>query len=349
MFKGFIIAFIGLLGFSATAQLSELKKDFVFVKGSSDTIPVYNPDFFGSEEDTLPEYLVDELKDFYISKTCVSIADYKKYCEYTLKKMPDAPKWGWGDESKPMTNISYKDAEAYAEWIGSEYNVKVRLPHQTEWVFAANGGDFVDPVYFDTVYDDVTTTAVFKDNAGNAPKCVSCGKANSLGLHNMLGNVWEWADGWFYNANDDAPETDEEKHMIVGGSYLSPKEDMFYQKALMIPESTQQKDIGFRLAISKVDYEQAELLEELNAIRVKIWKKDNIVFSLKGIEFLDVDKVFLWNDELSFEQVNSVVVIANTGGSGSLPYSEEFADDVLKMNKYFTTYLINFLDEQKVE
>ncbi|WP_229727038.1 formylglycine-generating enzyme family protein [Sphingomonas alpina] len=118
-----------------------------------------------------------------------------------------------GHEADPVVQIAYDDAVAYARWAGKE------LPTEEQWEYAARGGQSALP---EPVAADGKPTANYYQGVfpqrdlgtdgykGRAP--VGCFPANGYGLHDMIGNVWEWTS----NAAGPAPDM----HVIKGGSYL---------------------------------------------------------------------------------------------------------------------------------
>ena len=100
-------------------------------------------------------------------------------------------------EHHPVVHITYQDAHAYARWMGHE------LPTEAQWEFASRGGlDGKTYAWGDELKPQDTWQAnvwqglfplrntAEDGSAGTAP--VGCYAANGYGLHDMMGNVWEW-------------------------------------------------------------------------------------------------------------------------------------------------------------
>jgi formylglycine-generating enzyme required for sulfatase activity len=69
-----------------------------------------------------------------------------------------------------------------------------RLPTEAEWEYAARAGSQTKFPWGDEIDDDRMWYS------GNSPRQIPpIGKKlpNSWGLHDMMGNVWEWVEDWF--------------------------------------------------------------------------------------------------------------------------------------------------------
>src|SRR5207237_519184 len=74
----------------------------------------------------------------------VTNLEYAQFVKQTGHAPP--PQWGGnrppaGDEPLPVSNVTYDDAVAFAEWRSQRDGVKYRLPTEEEWEFAARNGD----------------------------------------------------------------------------------------------------------------------------------------------------------------------------------------------------------------
>ncbi len=107
----------------------------------------------------------------------------------------------------PVTCVSFDDVLAYIQWLNKETGQEYRLPTEAEWEYAARAGA-TTARYWGNNPDIACSYANVADNtqAGVAkwPQTHNCAdgyfftamvgalRANKFGLHDMLGNVWEW-------------------------------------------------------------------------------------------------------------------------------------------------------------
>lgn len=102
----------------------------------------------------------------------------------------------------PVVHIAYADAQAYARWAGKA------LPTEAEWEFAARGGlegamyawgDELAPQgrmmanYWQGEFPWHNTLA----DGYERTSPVRAYPPNGFGLHDMIGNVWEWTVDWY--------------------------------------------------------------------------------------------------------------------------------------------------------
>jgi formylglycine-generating enzyme required for sulfatase activity len=101
---------------------------------------------------------------------------------------------GWGRDNRPVINISWVDAKAYATWLSQRTGRTYRLPSEAEWEYAARGNSRT-PYWWGQ--DVGSRNANCNDcNTGQAPRTLPVGsfKPNPFGLFDTAGNVAEWVE-----------------------------------------------------------------------------------------------------------------------------------------------------------
>lgn len=138
-----------------------------------------------------PEFVPIPGKNFSMSKYETTFAEYDAYAEETGAAKPDDA--GWGRGSRPVINVSWNDAVAYAAWLSTKTGKSYRLPTEEEWEFAARAGTTTNYSWGDDI--GVNKANCYSNLCGDNWKytaSVGSFAANGFGLFDMHGNVAEW-------------------------------------------------------------------------------------------------------------------------------------------------------------
>ena len=130
------------------------------------------------------------LDSYLVYKYEVTVAQYRQFCEQTSRSMPKAPKYGWHDD-RPIVNVSYDDAAAYAKWAGCT------LPTEAQWEKAARGADGrLFP--WGNEWDNSRCLNTETDGGDRSPRSVGSYRSgvSPYGCYDMAGNAWEICSDW---------------------------------------------------------------------------------------------------------------------------------------------------------
>ncbi len=183
-----------------------------------------------------PDRVKASVEAFYIDRTPVTNADYKKFVVAAGWEEPAHWRrgtWPEGKADHPAVQVTWESAAAYAGWAGK------RLPTEEEWEKAARGTDGRVWPWGSTFLKDRCntseseiwdTTPVGKYSpAGDSP----------YGLVDMAGNVWEWVGG----------KTSPLRMPLRGGDWLDDAQQATTFFRRMHTPKRKNDFVGFRCAI----------------------------------------------------------------------------------------------------
>jgi len=112
---------------------------------------------------------------------------------------------GWGRNRRPVVNVNWNDARAYADWLSKKTGEDYRLLTEAEWEYVARAGTETRYSFGDTIAEK---DANFGGRVGRTTE-VGSYPANPWKLHDVHGNVWEWVADCYekdgYKSNKDYP------------------------------------------------------------------------------------------------------------------------------------------------
>lgn len=264
LFRYFLSSLLVLVCLSGCASLTFTKPtpdyiepttgmEFVFVEGGQFMMG----DSFGDgNKSELPVHQVT-LDGFAVGMHEVTFDQYDKFCDATGIEKPSDEEWGRGN--RPVINVSWHDANAFAEWLSKQNKQKFNLPSEAQWEYFARAG---------------TTGRYWMGNkiGKNAAQCDNCinkfepkqtvpvgsFRPNPWGIYDTAGNVNEWCQDNRHKNYQGAPDDSSpwlngsnRRARYRGGSWSTDAN--WLRSASRDYEGKNQKynDIGFRLIMKR--------------------------------------------------------------------------------------------------
>ena len=164
-------------------------------------------------------------------------------------------------DEHPVVCVSWNDAQAYVQWLSRKTGEEYRLLSEAEWEYVARAGTetarywgesergqcrYANGADRTALRHNSDWTTVDCDDGHYRTSPVGSYEANGFGLHDVLGNVWEWTEDCWNDSYAGAPRdgsawTSGEcgRRVLRGGSWVV--NPWFLRSAFRIRNST-----GFR-------------------------------------------------------------------------------------------------------
>ena len=200
--------------------------------------------------DETPAHTVVISKPFYLALTEVTQEQWFKVMENRPGPEQNWQRKEW--RNLPVVSINWFMSQRFIEEINNmDKRYRYRLPTEAEWEYVAKGGvNELRPVELEQLEDH----AWFINNSKDIPQPVASRKPNRFGVHDMLGNVWEWVDDWYaadtYTSDgrtDPTGPAEGRSKVRRGGSYHCPLHLVRPGYRSANPPATRYEVLGFRV------------------------------------------------------------------------------------------------------
>ena len=211
----------------------------------------------GSDEQQHP---VTIEKPFAIGRYAVTFKEYDRFCQASQSEKPDDE--GWGRGKRPVINVSWHDAMAYAQWLSEQTGQQYRLPTEAEWEYACRAGTITPFNFGKTItpeqvnYDGDYPYVSGQEKGWYREQTVPVGSLppNAWGLYDMHGNVHEWTCSKWAGDYDGAEkrcaksEDTGSSQVVRGGSWYSYAGSCRSAYRYRGDPAARGTNLGFRLA-----------------------------------------------------------------------------------------------------
>ena len=199
-----------------------------------------------------PRHSVTISRPFALSTHEITFSEYDAFAKATGRQLPNDEIWGRGD--RPVINVSWNDAKAYAAWLSEQTGQQYRLPTEAEWEYAGRAGS-ASMYSFGDDASQLHEYAWYLENSKNKTHLVGQKKPNAWGIYDMHGNVWEWVQDWYGDYSSNSVVDPKGPHngvdrVIRGGGWFNGARVCRAASRYYVSPDSRDYYVGFRLARS---------------------------------------------------------------------------------------------------
>lgn len=182
----------------------------------------------------------EPLAQFQISKTEITVAQYRYYCTESGQDMPIQPAY-YSNDKFPVTNLTVFDVLGYCQWLTEKQGETYRIPYLKEWLYAYFGPKQNESIPY-SGSKNLSEVAWYAENSKNQIRQVSTKKGNDLGIFDLNGNLSELC---VVSSAGNAPQ-----FIQIGGNYLSSEQECTVEDPLPVKINEKLSATGFRVVKS---------------------------------------------------------------------------------------------------
>jgi len=189
--------------------------------------------------------------------TCVSFRDAIVWCNAYTEKIFNSSEecvYRKKDTAEVIKNSGL--AEVCDEAVFDKSKKGFRLPTEAEWEWAARAGDAKTTYSGTNVENELETYAWYEKNSDYKTHIVGTKEANSFGLYDMSGNVWEWCFDFWSGVvtaenevvTDPVGNVKDDCRIFRGGSIVDINDDCTCKTRSADTHDRVSNNVGFRIA-----------------------------------------------------------------------------------------------------
>jgi len=194
------------------------------------------------------------IRAFKLSRHEITFDQYDAFAIATGRTKPDDK--GWGRGNRPVMNVNWDDAQGFVAWLSKQTGSRYRLPTEAEWEYAARGSAKTTFIWGNEVgLGNANCTGCGSNWDGDRTSPVGSFAANSHGLQDVHGNVWEWVQDCWQEGYGGAPADGSARvtgncsaRVLRGGSWLNNPSYLRLTYRNWLAASLRDVNTGFRVA-----------------------------------------------------------------------------------------------------